>query len=86
LQAKFRDRLVVIGLSDEPVDVIRRMTSPQIDYSVGTDTHRRTISAVGVTGIPHTMLIDPRGIVRFEGMPGYLDENGLARLIAKYSN
>jgi len=31
------------------------------------------------------MLIDPKGIVRFEGMPHYLSERGLAGLIAKYS-
>jgi hypothetical protein len=31
------------------------------------------------------MLIDPTGIVRFEGMSHFLDEKGLETLIAKYS-
>jgi hypothetical protein len=30
--------------------------------------------------------MDPKGFVRFEGMPAYLDDKGLEHLIAKYSN
>jgi cytochrome c biogenesis protein CcmG, thiol:disulfide interchange protein DsbE len=84
LQAKFPDRLVVIGLSDESPDAIRRMASPQINYAVGTDPQKRTSREVEVSGIPHAMLIDPKGIVRFEGMPGYLTESVLDRLLRKY--
>jgi cytochrome c biogenesis protein CcmG, thiol:disulfide interchange protein DsbE len=84
LQAKFRDKLVVIGLSDETPDAVRKMTEPQIHYNVGVDPQARTLKAVEVTAIPHAMLIDPKGIVRFEGMPGYLDEQELERLIAQY--
>jgi cytochrome c biogenesis protein CcmG, thiol:disulfide interchange protein DsbE len=86
LYAKFKDRLVVIGISDETAQDVQKMTSPQIDYFIGIDTQARTMKAVEVRGIPHAMLMDPRGIVRFEGMPEYLTEQGLARLIAKYSN
>ena len=85
LSAKFKDKLVVIGLSEEPEQKIRAMTSPQIDYTIASDTQDRTSHTVEVRGIPHTMLIDPTGIVRFEGMPHYLDEKGLETLIAKYS-
>jgi thiol-disulfide isomerase/thioredoxin len=86
LAAKFKDQLVVIGLSNEPLDAIRKMTSPPINYSVGTDTQSRTMTAVSVQGIPHAILIDPQGIVRFEGMPFYLEADDLEHLIAKYSN
>jgi thiol-disulfide isomerase/thioredoxin len=86
LQAKFKDRLVVVGLSDEPLESLRKMTSPQIDYAVGSDTQARTWRAVEVRGIPHAILIDPHGIVRFEGMPSYLTEEALARLMAKYGD
>jgi cytochrome c biogenesis protein CcmG, thiol:disulfide interchange protein DsbE len=85
LQAKFKDKLVVIGLSDESPEAIRQLTSPRIEYAVGTDTQARTMTAVGVEGIPHAMLMDPQGIVRFEGMPDYLSEDGLKHLIEKYS-
>jgi thiol-disulfide isomerase/thioredoxin len=86
LQAKFKDRLVVIGLSDETVDAMKKMTTPRVEYYVGTDTQARTRNMVEVRGIPHALLMDPQGIVRFEGQPTYLDEPGLERLIAKYSN
>jgi cytochrome c biogenesis protein CcmG/thiol:disulfide interchange protein DsbE len=84
-QAKFGDRLVVIGLSNESEQAVRRMTSPQIDYSVAIDTQHRTKSEVHVTAIPHTMLIDPKGIVRFEGNPGYLNERRLEMLLTRFS-
>jgi cytochrome c biogenesis protein CcmG/thiol:disulfide interchange protein DsbE len=85
LQAKFKDRLVVIGLSDESPEAMRQMPSPRVDYYVGTDPQARTRAAVEVQGIPHAMLMDPDGIVRFEGRPVYLEEAGLERLITKYS-
>ena len=86
LQARFKDRLVVIGLTDESPEKVRAMTSPQMNYSVGTDRQKQMSRLVEVKGIPHAMLIDPRGIVRFEGMPGYLTESGLERLLNKYGS
>ena len=85
LQRKFAERLIIIGLSDETEQTVRGMKSPKIDYSVAVDTQGRMLHAVEVTGIPHAMLIDPQGIVRFEGMPSYLTEQGLERLLDKYS-
>lgn len=61
------------------------MTEPKIDYTIVSDTQARTSKAVEVAGIPHAMLIDPRGIVRFEGMPHYLEEKSLEKLMAKFS-
>ncbi len=60
------------------------MTSPAILYSVAIDTQQRTSNAAQVKGIPHAMLIDPKGIVRFEGMPHYLNERNLAGLLDTY--
>jgi thiol-disulfide isomerase/thioredoxin len=85
LYGKFKDKLVVIGISSEPEQAIRAMSDPKIDYAIVTDTQARTAKAVEVAGIPHAMLIDPHGIVRFEGMPHYLEERSLERLMAKYS-
>ena len=66
---KFGDRLVIIGISDETEAAVRKMTSPQIDYAVAIDTQGRTKKEVGVKGIPHVMILDPQGIVRWEGYP-----------------
>jgi len=86
LQEKFRDRLVVIGLSDELESDIRKLTGPEIKYAIGTDTLGRTKQSVQVAGIPHLMLMDPKGSVRFEGLPDYLTESGLELLIGRYGN
>jgi cytochrome c biogenesis protein CcmG/thiol:disulfide interchange protein DsbE len=86
LQSKFKDKLVIIGLTDEPLSKVKAMKSPQIEYAVATDTQGRMLSAAQVRGIPHAMLIDPSGIVRFEGMPHYLNDQSLAKLIEKYGN
>jgi cytochrome c biogenesis protein CcmG/thiol:disulfide interchange protein DsbE len=85
LQARFKDQLVVIGLSDESEADVQRMKSPKMDYAVGIDTAGTMSKAMSVRGIPHAIIIDPKGIVRFEGHPGYLNEKNLAGLLAKYS-
>jgi thiol-disulfide isomerase/thioredoxin len=65
LSAKFKDQLVIIGLSNEAVEDVQKLTSPRPEYSVGTD-QSRTLQAVEV-GPPAPLLMDPSGIVRFEG-------------------
>jgi thiol-disulfide isomerase/thioredoxin len=84
LQARFKDQLVVIGLSDETEAAVRKMTSPKMDYAVGIDTASTMSNAMQVRGIPHAIILDPKGIVRFEGHPGHLNENNVAGLLAKY--
>ena len=69
LHKKFGSKLVVIGISDEPEAKVKSMADPKIEYSSAIDTQGRTKKAVGVTGIPHVMIIDPQGIVRWEGFP-----------------
>ena len=76
---------MVIGLSEESERDVRAMKEPRIDYAVAIDPEGRTAKTVEVKAIPYTMLIDPKGIVRFEGMPGYLTAPLLEKLLAKYS-
>ncbi|MBC8096905.1 MAG: TlpA family protein disulfide reductase [Akkermansiaceae bacterium] len=85
LQSKFKDKLVVIGLSNETLEDIKKLTTPKMNYYVGTDTQARSLSAVQVRGIPHALLMDPEGIVRYEGQPTFLDAKYLETLMAKYS-
>jgi len=63
------------------------MTDPVIEYASAIDTQARTKKIVEVKGIPHVMLIDPQGIVRWEGFPlldGYeLTEKVVADILAK---
>lgn len=84
--AKYKDRLAVIGVSDESEADVRKMQSPQIDYAVAIDPQERMSHVLEIKGIPHCILIDPKGIVRYEGMPQYLDDQKLEHFLAKYAN
>lgn len=82
---KFGKKLVVIGLSDEAESKVRAMKDPSLQYFSAIDSKARTKKAVGVAGIPHAMLIDPKGIVRWEGfpmLPGHeLNEKVIAKIV-----
>ena len=84
-QDKFGDRLVVVGLSDESESAVKLMRSPVMNYSVAIDPKVKMKKEVQVTAIPHAMLIDPQGIVRFEGNPHQLTEQALQQLLAIYA-
>jgi thiol-disulfide isomerase/thioredoxin len=86
LYAKFKDRLAIIGLTDETPETVVKLASPRMNFSVGVDPQARTATAIELTAIPHAILIDPKGIVRFEGMPVYLDEQELKHLPDEYGN
>ena len=82
---KFGDRLVVVGLSDESESAVKLMRSPVMNYSVAIDTKARMKREVQVTAIPHAMLMDAQGIVRFEGNPHELTEQALEQLLTAYA-
>lgn len=83
-QKEFGDRLAVIGLTDETEKAVRRMTSPSIDYAVGIDTQGRIQRELQIAAIPHCILVDPSGIVRFEGNPLYLNDAIMKHFLDKY--
>ena len=87
LHKKFGGKLIVIGLSDESEAAVKKMTTPKMDYFIAIDTQARMKKAVGVEGIPHVIIIDPQGIVRWEGFPlmeGFeLTEKVVADILAK---
>jgi thiol-disulfide isomerase/thioredoxin len=89
IQKQFGDKLVVIGLTDEPEKVVRAMHEPKIGYAVAIDTKHRTKDQLKVLGIPHVLLLDPAGVVRWEGFPlletDPLTAQAVAEVIRKYS-
>ena len=68
-QEQFREKLVVIGISDESKSTVRKMKKPRIEYFSAIDTEGRTKNVYEVRGIPHCVIIDPDGIVIWEGWP-----------------
>lgn len=87
---KFADKLVVIGVSDETEEKVMALKDPKLEYASAIDTKGRMKKELAVSGIPHVILIDPKGIVRWEGFPlltgEELTEKVVADVIAKYSN
>jgi thiol-disulfide isomerase/thioredoxin len=85
LNANFQASLVIIGLTADSAEDLKKWTGPKMNYSVGMDTQGRTQKALEIQGLPHSILIDPTGIVRYEGVLAFLDEKGLRHLLAKYA-
>lgn len=73
---KYGDKMLVVGLSDETEAKVTAMKQPVINYFSAIDTQKRLKNTFQVTGIPHVVLIDPQGVVRWEGFP-FLQNNEL---------
>ena len=86
-QEEFQDDLIIIGLSDQNAQLLE-MYNNQIEYYHATDRQKRLKNTYQVKGIPHSVLIDPGGIVRWEGYPllegHYLTEEVVLNIIQEY--
>jgi cytochrome c biogenesis protein CcmG/thiol:disulfide interchange protein DsbE len=87
-QEKFKDNLVIIGISDQSKEKVINFNSPKIEYYNAIDTKKILNNLYEVKGIPHCVLIDPKGIVRWEGYPSLegeeLTEKVISEIITKY--
>lgn len=88
LQKAFKDELVIIGLSDEPAEKVNSMLYPKIEFTKAIDTRQLMKNQLKITGIPHGIVMDPDGIVVWEGYPAMsgheLDSTAMRRLIDEY--
>ena len=67
---KFKDDLVVIGVSDEKEEAVKAfMKEHHVTYAMAIDAAARMKKAVGISGIPHVLIIDSKGTVRWQGFP-----------------
>jgi len=79
LQKKFGDKLAVVGLSSEadiPADL-------KIEFFSGIDTKAKLSSALGIGSIPSVLLLDSKGIIRYQGHPAAVTEKKLEALLPK---
>lgn len=85
---EFAKDVVVIGISDEPVEKVKAMKEPVIEYYQGVDPKKTMYKTLEIQGIPHVIIIDPKGIVRWEGFPllgnHELTPEVVKKLIKKY--
>ncbi|WP_412467108.1 TlpA family protein disulfide reductase [Pedobacter sp. KLB.chiD] len=90
IQKKYGDEIVIIGISDEAAEKVEAFNNPKINYSEAIDTKGTMKDSLEVKGIPHAILIDPKGIVRWEGFPllqgNELTEEVIKGLLEKYKN
>lgn len=90
IHQEYGDRVVVVGLSDETAEKVLALDKNKavIEYFNAIDTQKRLKDGLEVKGIPHMILIDPKGVVRWEGFPtlsGHeFTEEILKELIDKY--
>lgn len=90
IHEKLGSSVAVIGISDESEQTVEAFQTQAmhfkpdwvIRYSAAIDTQARMKRAVEVIGIPHVLLVDPSGIVRWEGFP-FLKDHELSLEIVK---
>ncbi len=71
-QEKFKDDLVIIGLTAESKKTVENfydLRGDAIKYPVARDGHNRTNKEIGISGIPHVLIVSSDGIVRDQGFP-----------------
>lgn len=84
---KYKDKLAIICISDEGIEVVRKSTEEHIKFFSAVDTQNRTHSELKVWGLPHVIIIEPEcGFVIWEGfplLPGYeLTETAIKSILA----
>lgn len=86
LQDKFKDDVVVIGLSDEEESVVKKFSEgprgKNIKYAKATDTKGTINRALKVAGIPHVVILSTDGIVRWQGHPAAGLEKALEAVVS----
>jgi cytochrome c biogenesis protein CcmG/thiol:disulfide interchange protein DsbE len=85
---KYKNKLNVIGISDEAEEKVEAFDNPKINYFEAIDPQRKIYSQLEVKGIPHVIIISPKGQVIWEGFPllanFQLTEKVLTDLMEKY--
>jgi hypothetical protein len=61
------------------------MVEPPIAFASAIDSKAKLATAAGVTSIPTLMLVDPKGVVRYQGHPAAISEAALAGLLGKFA-
>jgi thiol-disulfide isomerase/thioredoxin len=85
LQKKFAGRVVVVALTSDPEREVQEMPGTKIAFASAIDSKVRVASAVGVTSVPCLLLVDPKGVVRYQGHPAALSDAALEVLLSKFA-
>ncbi|ARV14653.1 TlpA family protein disulfide reductase [Polaribacter sp. SA4-12] len=83
---EFAKDLVVIGISKESKFKIKRFKKATIKYYSAIDTKGRTSNELEIKGIPHCIIINPDGIVVWEGWPQLNNQELTSKVIQSLIN
>lgn len=81
LQKKFASKMTVVGISsdaDIPSDL-------PVDFASAVDTKAKLSGALGINSVPSVLLLDPKGIIRYQGHPAAITEKKLQVLFDKWT-
>jgi cytochrome c biogenesis protein CcmG, thiol:disulfide interchange protein DsbE len=83
LQKKFAGKLAVVGVTSESEAEVADMTEPKAGFASMLDPDAKFSTSVGVTSIPYIMLVDSKGVVRYQGHPAAITEKQMEAILAK---
>ena len=90
LQNKYRDRLVVIGISEDEIspEIVKRFaTDKKINYPIAMTTAELQTRFTGITALPTTFVLDPDGQIAYKrvGILQPQQTEGVTRALAGMS-
>ena len=80
-QRKFKGKLVVLGLTSQPVAEVEDFPAAKPEFPLAVDTKNKLAAAAGVTSVPCVLLVDAKGVVRYQGHPAALDSARLNKVL-----
>ncbi len=83
LQKKFPGKLAVVGVTSESEAEVLDMTEPKVEFASLLDLNAQLGASVGVTSVPYVMLVDAKGVVRYQGHPSAVTEKQVECMLAK---
>jgi cytochrome c biogenesis protein CcmG/thiol:disulfide interchange protein DsbE len=82
LQKKFTEKLVVVGVSTSTESELTQLPEPKLEFASGIDAKGKLSTAAEVTSLPCVLLVDPKGVVRYQGHPAAITETRLGKLVS----
>jgi hypothetical protein len=82
LRKKFADKLAVIGIQTGPDAESANAADAKPDFAFAADETLKLAGAAGITSIPSVILVDTKGIVRYQGHPAALTEKKLQAVLS----
>lgn len=83
LQKKFTGKLSVVGVTAATEEEVAALGETKVEFASALDPKGVFEAAAGVTSVPSVMLVDAKGVVRYQGHPAAINEKQIERLLAK---